>query len=194
MKELTCVRRCIAAFPDRNWSVLELGAYNGRNTVPLSRFYREVHATEPRYENRRECQGALSVAGLRANLTSDRADDMSHVTVRDLLFHAGVFYHLEDPVSHWRSLAGRFQHVWFNTHYAPPGAALHGRSGDYDCYAYAEGDGPRSGMGSRSMWLTRPDLLQLVSEQYDCDVTWEQLDCEHGPRIELRCVLRGDAC
>lgn len=181
-----CVQRCVDHYAREIgwWNVLELGPYNGRNTVHLAPAARCVVALEPRPEN---CLAtARAMSGRRDwALLRGRADDLSQAAGFDLLFHCGVLYHLADPVAHWRSLAGRFRRVWLNTHYALEGGnALRGFVGQHHGEPV---DKPRAGLDRRSFWLTRASLLRLVGEAFEATITWEEVDHPNGPRIELCC-------
>lgn len=106
------------------WKILEIGPYNGRNTLPLARACRDVLAVEPRPENVLATQQALSGAGVRNArvIAGDaRAIDEAEWGRHDLVFHAGVLYHLTDPVTHLLHVPKLAPRLWLDTHVGPRG-------------------------------------------------------------------------
>lgn len=104
-------------------TILELGPCEGYFTVQLARICRHLTAIELRPKN-------LVCTMIRLFLHAVRNCELHLGDVRDLdtafgrfdiLFHAGVFYHLDDPVGHLfkvRSLAPR---LLLDTHYVADG-------------------------------------------------------------------------
>lgn len=184
----TSVGRCLAHFGDRmkRWRVLKPGPYNGRNTVRLAKASQFVLAIEPRRENIKATCDRM-VGACNWALIDGRADNLERFHAFDLVFHSGVFYHLADPIAHWRRLVSRFRRVWLNTHYAKDAIADVERQG-FDGWIYPEPvNGRRAGLDPGSFWLTRECLLRLLRESFDVTVTWELLDSADGPRIECLC-------
>lgn len=80
----------------------------------------------------------------------------------DLLFHAGVFYHLKDPTVHLAQLKGVASHLFLETHTARPGMPLVTLNG-YQGHWHKEGgwNEPLSGKDDSSFWLTLDSLMML---------------------------------
>jgi hypothetical protein len=177
-------------------TVLELGAYNGRNTWQLSVAGAKVQAIEPRIENVeawgvqcRPFQGLVRAAPVIWHGTLEDSPASGH---SDLIFHCGVLYHLADPITHLKRLPPLSPRLYLNTHVAPvdqAGETLHGFPGRY----HAEPTRcTRAGLDPQSFWLTRQALFDALHQTgYDSvHVVTDKME-RNGPRIGLWCEEHG---
>ena len=81
--------------------VLELGPYNGYDTVHLCHHARRVVALEARAENIKRTLSTLEIAGVEAEVISGDLEDFDLRLLGefDLVFASGVIYHMSKPVS-----------------------------------------------------------------------------------------------
>ena len=154
-------------------SLIEFGCAEGTLTVYLAAMVKRMVAVEVRPRN------------ICALLTRLFAHDIHNVEVWlkdvsligpdwgrfDILFHAGVLYHLSNPVAHLFSLKGLADQMLLDTHYGtdainfPPCTVEHaGKS--YPGYVYREQgwSDPFSGIEPASCWLPKALVLELLGE------------------------------
>jgi len=160
------------------WTVLEPGPYNGRHTKILAQHARKVVCVEPRYEN---CRLVNALALPNVRVIHGDARDMADRIVGECVFHSGVLYHLNLPSEHLRSLTRVAPRLWLNAHH----------SGERSQWKNEPTHHPRAGLSSWSLWLSRVELLDALSDAgWDWEIVDEH-DEENGPRITLNCTLRG---
>lgn len=184
--------------------VLEPGCFEGYITVEMARRGADVTAFDPRPMPL--CKAfaralTMPLAGSVCLAAGDARDIPTSYGKGefDILFHAGLLYHLPLPVKHLLFMRGMFQYVLLETHVAPErdqdvtnanlDAAISQNEG-FEGRWYRElgwADAP-SGLDERSFWLTEASLLRLIAE---CGL--QVVSCitnndaaTHGPR---RCYL-----
>jgi len=176
--------------------VLEIGACEGQHTVLLAKFCKEVCALEIRPRN---VVGALIrqlLWGVRnvQNLVMDARELDPELGEFDLVFHAGVLYHLSNPVEHLLSV-GRFgKALLLDTHYATAdltkmkAASVAWQGKTYATRQFNESGWADafSGVESQSHWLYKDDLLQLVRDAGFAEIeVYRDVVERNGPRIGL---------
>jgi hypothetical protein len=89
----------------------------------------------------------------------------------DILFHAGVLYHLSNPVTHIYSLQGMAAQLLLDTHYASdklnfPKIIITHNSKNYEAFSFKEQgwSDPYSGIDPTSCWLKKEMIIQLLTE------------------------------
>jgi Methyltransferase domain len=147
-------------------SVLELGAHEGSHTLQIAgrSGVKRVVALEGREDNVRraelvlEAYGCTNVALRHRDIEALAPGELDRF---DAAFCSGLLYHLREPWSLVRKLAGICRFLFLDTHYAPGEETVvdsyHGRW-------YQEGRDSLSGLSERSFWLTFPDLTLLLME------------------------------
>jgi len=170
-------------------SVLEVGCFEGIHTLGLRHFGADVTAVDIRPMNVLKTLARLSAHGESARVfVLDVEEAVSELGHFDVVFHCGVLYHLEDPVTHLRALLPACDAIYLDTH-----VASDGRGGDtldvagetFHGYRHQEGgwDDPFSGRGASAFWLGMPDLQALIESQgFACD-TWSERAERNGARI-----------
>jgi tRNA (mo5U34)-methyltransferase len=154
-------------------SLIEFGCAEGTLTVYLAKLVKRMVAVEVRPRN------------ISALLTRLYAHDIHNVDVWlkdvsivspdwgkfDILFHAGVLYHLINPIAHLFSLKGFADQMLLDTHYGTDALGFQRCAIDhggkrYPGYVYRElgWSDPYSGVQSASCWLPKDVLLDLVRE------------------------------
>ncbi|HVA50927.1 MAG TPA: methyltransferase domain-containing protein [Pirellulales bacterium] len=164
--------------------VLEPGCLDGHLTVGLCGAGADVTA----FDVRPSCvikTFARSLAfGFQPRLLLHDARRMAELGTFDLVYHSGVFYHLEDPVEHLRSIAAMAPMMALDTHTARPEEPLDAIDGYEGCWAGEFGwHDEQSGLGPRSFWLTRPELFRLFNEcGFAQETLWQDDAAPNGPR------------
>lgn len=140
--------------------VLELGPYDGRDTVDLAPCCEHLIAIEGREENVRKTEQTLQTNGvdnvtvLHGNIESY---DLVTMGVFACVWASGIIYHLPHPIQ----LIGQITRVtsmcygW--THLAQD--ALNQHDGYSGCW-YAEVQCDVAGLSERSWWFTPEDFLR----------------------------------
>lgn len=155
--------------------VLELGPYDGTDTVYLARQADYVVAIEGRAENVRRTLKTLSdnqvenADVIQSDLQSFNLADLGQF---DCVWASGILYHVEDPADLIRRIAGVTRRCFGWTHLTnvPTGE----RSG-YSGRVYDEPGDTLSGLTTSSWWLTPDDFLRIWSDlHWSCRFT-------HGP-------------
>jgi Nodulation protein S (NodS) len=154
-------------------TLIEFGCAEGTLTVYLAALVKRMVAVEVRPRN------------ISALLTRLFAHDIHNVEVWlkdvsivgpdwgkfDILFHAGVLYHLVNPVAHLFSLKGMADQMLLDTHYGAdslnfPRCTIEHAGNRYPGFIYREQgwSDPYSGIESASCWLRKELLLDLLRE------------------------------
>lgn len=155
------------AFAPNPVRVLELGALEGAQTVPLAARVPEVAAIEGRAANLRKAQlvknslGIRNVQFLQANLEET---DLTAYGRFDAVFSSGLLYHLPEPWKLIEQLPRVAPKLFLWTHYADDLAAdvtRHGLRGQI----HPEGGQrePLSGLSDTAFWPTLGSLIKLLS-------------------------------
>jgi len=172
-------------------TVLEIGCFEGIHTLGLRHFGADVTAVDLRPINVLKTLARLSAHGESARVfildVEDANVDLGHF---DVVFHCGVLYHLEDPVSHLRAILPACDAIYLDTHVAEPGRdqdtlVVGGQS--YQGYRHHEGgwQDPFSGRAASAFWLTMEDLQALIkSHGFECQ-TWSERAERNGARVGL---------
>lgn len=166
--------------------VLEPGCLDGHITVGLCAAGAKVTAFDVRPNCLIKTFARCLAFGFHPKLRLHDARQMAELGTFDIVFHSGVFYHLENPVQHLRAIADMAPIFALDTHTAPRGAVLDCVDG-FDGVWVTERDfswqNEQCGVQPRSFWLTRPELLRLFS---DCGFTretlWQDDTAANGPR------------
>jgi hypothetical protein len=154
-------------------TLIEFGCAEGTLTVYLAEMVKRMVAVEVRPRN------------ISALLTRLYVHDLHNVEVRlkdvslvgpdwgqyDILFHAGVLYHLTNPVAHLFSMKGLSDQLLLDTHYGTdtlpfPRCQIEHAGKRYPGFIYREQgwSDPYSGIETASCWLRRDLLLDLLHE------------------------------
>lgn len=172
-------------------SVLEVGCFEGIHTLGLRHFGADVTAVDIRPINVLKTLARLSAHGESARVfvldVEVAAASLGHF---DVVFHCGVLYHLEDPVSHLRSLLPLCDAIYLDTHVASAGRdrdTLRVAGETFNGYRHSEGgwSDPYSGRDASAFWLTVPDLQALIESQGFACETWSERAERNGARIGL---------
>jgi SAM-dependent methyltransferase len=172
-------------------SVLELGCCEGGLTVQIASRCKHVVAVDSRARNIAGAILRAYVWNLDHRIAFQIADARDYVADNyafDVIFHCGLLYHLNDPITHLRSLSQMSKCLLLDTHYVTDddnvefsGSGLFGRR-------YHEGgfNDPFSGMTDLSFWLNRSSLLRLLKQAgYDqIEIISDRVE-RNGPRMTL---------
>ena len=164
--------------------VLEPGCLDGHITVGLCGAGADVTAFDVRPSCVIKTFARCLAFDFHPRLLLFDARHMARLGTFDLLYHSGVFYHLDKPVEHFRSIAGMAPMMAFDTHTARPGEVLEVIDGYEGCWTAEFGwHDEQSGVGPRSFWLTRPALFRLFDEcGFDYEPLWQADGVSGGPR------------
>lgn len=184
------IRRLDEALSLAGKSVLEVGCFEGIHTLGLRQFGADVTAVDIRPMNVLKTLARLSAHGESARVFVLDVEEATALGHFDVVFHCGVLYHLEDPVTHLRNLLPACDAIYLDTHVA--GA---GREGDtlvvadetFHGYRHQEGgwNDPFSGRGANAFWLSPQDLQALLEAQGFACETWSERAERNGARIGL---------
>jgi len=198
------VERLNKLIPLKNFSVLEVGCYEGHHTASLALHSGDIWAIDGRIENviktlvrvwLSDCERNVNVnlIDLEKNNLIDALAKLGRATPFDLIHHRGVLYHLSHPILHLRECAAICNiHLYLHTQIASAGSAnteieIDGLS--YPAFKYKEPKvdfSPYSGITSYAYWLTQDSLLKALSDVGFIDVKIINLkDERNGLRIEL---------
>lgn len=177
----------------RGKRVLEPGCYEGVLTCALAAAGADVTATDVRPTCVLKTFTRALLHGYRVHVLMRDAGQLAELGPFDVIFHAGMFYHLDDPISHLRSIAHMAPLVFLDAHTARPGAEtdqLHGYRGMW--YGEYGWEDEYSGTEARSFWLAKPDLLRLFADSgFRATVLLDDDAWENGPRS---CYLLSREC
>ncbi len=155
-----------------NKVILELGSCEGVLSVQLAAICKKVVALEVRPRN-------ITCALIRAYLHGVRNCEFHIADVRDLdqnigkfdiLFHAGVLYHLANPLEHLFRIRTVADTMLLDTHYGQrsdmEATSIDFQGKNYDAYVYNEHgwSDSFSGVEDHSLWLSRESLLSALTE------------------------------
>ena len=169
----------------RDWRVLELGPLSCHHSIMLEKLgVRETVAVEGRESNYQNCLQVKEAYGLdRTILVSQNIEDLyeGHGSPLfegrfDLVFCAGLFYHLPDPGKALSWLRQQSPRLFLATHYVEPAMERlyqppmfvdrdYAFSGCvYRTKSFREGglESALSGLSDFSTWLYEADLLELI--------------------------------
>jgi SAM-dependent methyltransferase len=154
VEPLGALRRAIfAEFSKRQYGrVLELGPWDGRDTVHLAQHCRELVTVEGRAENIALTESAVASEGLK-NVTIIHANleilRFASLGAFDCVWCAGVLYHVISPWELIREIFG-----W--THLTP---VVEDRLHGYDGCLHPENvTKPLAGLSTKSFWLTKESM------------------------------------
>lgn len=178
-------------------TVLEVGCFEGIHTLGLVEFCPRVTAIDVRPLNVVKTLARLSAHGRSAAVyTVDIEQPGAWSGPFDVIFHCGVLYHLEDPVTHLRAALTACDAIYLDTHIASPGrdsdeASFGGRT--FRGYRHTEGgwSDPFSGRGSSAFWLRRDDIERLFAEAGFSFEPWSEREERNGARIGVLGRRRG---
>lgn len=171
--------------------VLEIGCFEGIHTIGLCSFGADVMAVDLRPMNVIKTMFRLAAYGYSAAVFPiDVEDPNVELPDFDLVFHCGVLYHLEDPVSHLQRLLPRCQAIYLDTHVAQEDqedASLEVAGQTFLGHHHHEAGwaDPFSGRGKGAFWLKTSDLVALLqSAGFETDM-WSERDERNGKRVGL---------
>lgn len=178
-----------------NKRILELGCFEAHHTVSIAALCKEVVAVEVRPANIINALVRLYVHGVsnvRIVMKDVREIDTTFGKF-DILFHAGILYHLENPVEHFYRIAGiapvlllDTQFCYDDTQYERSDIIFNGRT--YRAHLWKESgwEEPLSGLDSYSRWLHKDALIQLLQDTGYTDIEETCIiDMPVGPRIAI---------
>jgi SAM-dependent methyltransferase len=174
----------LGRMPIAGLRVLEPGCLEGQVTVGLCEAGAEVTAFDVRPTCVIKTFARCLAFGYQPRLLLHDARRMAELGRFDLVFHAGLFYHLSDPMAHLREIAEMAPLIAIDTHTARRGEPLEMLAG-YEGHWYGEfgWSDEQSGVERRSFWLTKAALQRLFA---DCGLSYDLLldddTAEHGPR------------
>jgi tRNA (mo5U34)-methyltransferase len=143
-------------------SVLELGCLEGAHTLGLLNYTNDVTAIDCRLVNVAKTLLKVSLFNKSAKVLCCNADELTVADGKfDVVFHCGVLYHLENPVSHMKNLADMTDCMLLDTHIV--------RGNNAECEGYGgkrvhEGKGIFAGRGGHAHWLQLDELKRLCSD------------------------------
>jgi tRNA (mo5U34)-methyltransferase len=171
--------------------VLEIGCFEGIHTIGLCSFGADVTAVDLRPLNVIKTMARLASYGYSAAVFPIDVEDPSlDLPDFDLVFHCGVLYHLEDPVSHLDRLLPRCRAIYLDTHVADESqddAVLEARGRTFSGHHHYEAGwaDPFSGRGSSAFWLKSSDLVGLLQQAGFAVEMWSERDERNGRRVGL---------
>ena len=183
-------------FGDRHGSILELGPCEGYFTVQLAPLCESLIAVEARPKNvvatliRLYLHG-LNNVDLQLKDVREIDDDFGRF---DVFYHAGVLYHLEDPVDHLFRVRHLSNQVYLETHFLADDdprfqrSDIHYRGKAYRAYVWQELnlDDVWAGMQSTSRILHVDALLELLQDLGFAQIKIvSQVDLPFCPRVGL---------
>jgi SAM-dependent methyltransferase len=190
--------------PLAGMSVLELGCFEGHQSLNLARHGAEVWAIDGRIENVIKTLVRVWLAGQERKVTVQLLD-LERTTMReqlaalgrsepfDLVHHRGVLYHLSDPVANLVQ-CGEItrKHLYLHTQIAAPAQAdteLRHATGSYEVFRYREASSeyaPFAGITPYAHWLTRASLERLLTNiGFPKIKVLAELEERNGLRLEL---------
>lgn len=178
--------------------VLEIGCFEGIHTLGLCMYGADVTAVDLRPINVIKTAARLACYGYSASVFPlDVEDPGVNLPDFDVVFHCGVLYHLEDPVTHLKRLLPHCRAIYLDTHVANADAEdatleIGGRK--YLGHQHHEGgwNDPFSGRGRGAFWMRTSDLIELLDEAGFESEIWSERDERNGLRIGLLAQARDD--
>jgi methyltransferase family protein len=147
-------------------TILELGSHEGSHSLQLAcrPGVRRVVGLEGREDNVRRARLVLEACGPK-NIEFRHYDlerfEPAEFPAFDAVFCSGLLYHLPEPWTLIKKIAGICRFLYLDTHYAATEDAL---VGSYRGRWYEEGSDGLSGLSRRSFWLGLKDLVLLLME------------------------------
>jgi tRNA (mo5U34)-methyltransferase len=176
--------------------VLEIGCFEGIHTLGLCSYGADVTAVDIRPLNVIKTATRLACYGYSASVFPLDVEDRTIALPEfDIIFHCGVLYHLEDPVTHLNHLLPRCRAIYLDTHVAgetDDDAVLEvgGRTFRGHQHDEAGWTDPFSGRGRGAFWIRTSDLLALLKDSgFEVDV-WSERDERNGRRIGVLAQAR----
>lgn len=179
--------------PLKELTVYEPGCGDGVFTEKLVEFAKHVYASDAREE---QC---AAVRVRMADIFGEEFVTEGHVTINtidaettfpaggivDVLFHVGLLYHLNNPVTHLtKIIAIARKAIFLDTHYTKS-AEPETRHEDTKLL--------REGIRPRSMWLPLPMITGILKKGgFDVKVIDDREE-RNGPRVTLLATRREDA-
>lgn len=150
-------------FALKDKTVIEFGCAEGTLTVYLAELVKKVISLEVRPKNIAALLTRLFVHGIHNVDVWLKDVSIAENWKCDLLFHAGVLYHLSNPVEHLLSLKNVADELLLDTHYYTDDLNF-SKSGDG--YIYKDGDwaNPYAGTSPDSCWLRKELIIKLLYE------------------------------
>lgn len=145
--------------------ILEVGCLDGMNTVSLCAAGAEVTAMDIRPLCLAKAMLRCAAFGYQPRFMLGDVRTLQHLSRFDLLVHAGVLYHLQDPVSHVYDLARHGIPIVLDTNLANP-ERVHVEIQGYRGHWQGEGGWADevSGAEHRSFWLAQESLERLMTD------------------------------
>ncbi len=183
------IRYLIDHFPCPDLTVLEVGCWNGWRTCELARRFKRVMALDIRPHNLARTMLRMHLLGYK-NVDYQLGNVMEVVAPYDVLVHAGVLYHLAQPIEHLRHVLTLCAVICLDTHINHPKlsqliltvAGRDYRVGRYCEYGWAD---PLSGIDQSSYWLECDDIIRIVTEGGFVLKDIYHYMVDGGPRVAL---------
>lgn len=152
--------------------VLELGPYDGTDTVYLARAADFVISVEARPENATATRERLIAHGVHNAIVVEanlETLDLCSLGLFDCVWASGILYHVPHPDELIRRIAGVTSQCFGWTHLtATPTGHRNGYAGRH----YSEPGDVLSGMSDHSWWLAPNDFLRIWADLgWECEFT-----------------------
>lgn len=147
--------------------VADLGCLEGGYAAAFARAGYDVLGVEARTQNYRRCQYVASRLDLpHLNFVQDDARHLASYGEFDVVFCAGLLYHLDEPDAFLRMLGTVTARLLIlQTHFSVrPDSTHEGRRGHWYADSTTEDDPFGSHGNPRSFWMTERDLLAAVRD------------------------------
>jgi tRNA (mo5U34)-methyltransferase len=181
--------------PLQDKTVLELGSYEGDLTVQLARVSRFVTGLEVRPSNVLCSLARLFVHDItNARIVLKDVQDLDEgFGTFDVLFHAGILYHLINPIEHLFKMSKITDIILLNTHYYSDELGFERDDIVHDGVTYKTGiykeyglEERLSGVTPTSRWLYKDDMINLLRNLgYDQIEIARDMSTKSGPKITL---------
>lgn len=172
-----------------NKNVLELACLDGSVTASLCAVNAHVTAVDIRPLNLVKTFARCTAFGYNPILYIKDIRNIIELGKFDILCHFGCFYHLYNPIEHFRQLSIVANIVALETHTDKPHekwkitreAQIEGYTGIF-VKEYGWKD-ELSGLDLESFWLTKSELLRLFADcGWKYEIIWDNENSENGPR------------
>lgn len=177
--------------------VLEVGCFEGVHTIALADRAARVTALDARVDNVVKTAVRCSLYGVHVDVDVcdlEKEPPGSERLACDVVHHAGVLYHLLDPVTHLKTLLAGVRHgLMLDTHYARDDevdATYRAAGRDWQVRDFREGGRQDvfSGMYDVARWLRLSDLRLIVEEAGFEVLVEEPRNERNGARLLLVAV------
>lgn len=184
-----------ALLPIKQLRILEPGCFEGYTSVYLAKLGAQVTAFDVRPMNVVRAFARSLYHDVRLDLHVGDAREIARLYAPDsydLVFHAGLLYHMRAPAEHLRQVAKLAPYVFLDTHIALEDRVTNpglGEITEHDglkgrWYAELGWRDELSGAEEQSFWLTEEALRRLCES---CELSVTKLsrsdDTPNGPRI-----------